>query len=39
MVLEGLQILEIIPHAVLVEVRKNEKFDELSNKIDVVVDT
>ena len=37
-VLEGLQILEIIPHAVLLEVRKNEKFDELSNKIDVVVD-
>jgi len=34
-----LQILEIILHAVLVEVRKNEKFDELSNKIDVVVDT
>ena len=38
MVLEGLQIVEIIPHAVLVEVRKNEKFDELSNEIDIVVD-
>ena len=36
-VLEGLKILEKIPHADLVEVRLNEKLDQLSNEIDVVV--
>jgi hypothetical protein len=35
-VLEGLKILEKIPHADLVEVRLNEKLDQLSNEIDVV---
>ena len=34
---EGLKILEKIPYADLVEVRLNEKLDEISNKIDVVV--
>lgn len=36
-VFEGLKILEKIPYADLVEVRLNEKLDEISNKIDVVV--
>jgi hypothetical protein len=36
-VYEGLKILEKIPHADLVEVRLNEKLDQLSNEIDVVV--
>jgi hypothetical protein len=36
-VLEGLKILEKIPHADLVEVRLNQKLDQLSNEIDVVV--
>jgi len=36
-VYEGLKILEQIPHADLVEVRLNEKLDQLSNEIDVVV--
>jgi hypothetical protein len=36
-VLEGLKILEKIPRADLVEVRKNEKLDESFNEIDVVV--
>jgi hypothetical protein len=36
-VLEGLKILEEIPYADLVEVRLNEKLDQLSNEIDAVV--
>lgn len=36
-VYDGLKILEKIPHADLVEVRLNEKLDQLSNQIDVVV--
>ncbi len=36
-VYEGLKILEKIPHADLVEVRLNEKLDQLSSEIDVVV--
>ena len=36
-VFEGLKILEKISHADLVEVRLNEKLDEISNEIDVVV--
>ena len=36
-VFEGLKILEKIPYADLVEVRLNEKLDEISNEIDVVV--
>jgi hypothetical protein len=36
-VFQGLQILESIPHARHIEVRRNEKLDTLSNEIDVVV--
>ena len=36
-VFDGLKILENIPHADCIEVRINEKLDELSNEIDVVV--
>ena len=36
-VYEGLKILEDIPHADLVEVRLNDKLDQLSNEVDVVV--
>ena len=36
-VYEGLKILENIPHADLVEVRLNDKLDQLSNEVDVVV--
>jgi len=36
-VYEGLKILEDIPHADLVEERLNDKLDQLSNEVDVVV--
>jgi len=36
-VLDGLRVLERIPHASLVEVRPNLKIDQLDNEVDAVV--